>query len=62
MPNIFKTLVYVSVFTIPFNIYSNSNQDNVPKLLELNAEDACIVYKNKTGKTSLSYRVFQLAT
>ena len=40
MPNIFKSLIYVCVLTIPFNIYSNSNQDNVPKLLELNAEDA----------------------
>ena len=41
MHNIFKSTIYVCVLSLfRYNIYSNPNQDNVPKLLELNAEDA----------------------
>ena len=39
MFKIIKSTILICILSVPFNVYTDSNQDNVPKILELNAED-----------------------
>lgn len=39
MSNVFKSTILICIFSVPLNVNSDSNQGNVPKMLELNAED-----------------------
>tara|TARA_B100001996_G_scaffold81912_2_gene60426 strand:+ start:433 stop:2514 length:2082 start_codon:yes stop_codon:yes gene_type:complete len=39
MFKIIKSTILICILSIPFNIHSDPKQDNIPKLLELNAED-----------------------
>ena len=39
MSNLFKSTIIICILSLPYSAYSDLNQDNVPKVLELNAED-----------------------
>ena len=39
MFKIIKSTILICILSVPFNVYADSNQGNVPKILELNAED-----------------------
>ncbi len=39
MSNLFKSIIIICILSLPYSAYSDLNEDNVPKVLELNAED-----------------------
>tara|TARA_B100001540_G_C15815765_1_gene647261 strand:- start:4533 stop:6614 length:2082 start_codon:yes stop_codon:yes gene_type:complete len=39
MSNLFKSTIIICILSLPYSAYTDLNQDNVPKVLELNAED-----------------------